>query len=394
MLKEYGNTYLLNVYSVLAGDRFGVRYKFTYGRGNLARRPEQVNKPLEVFSAGKWVGAAALGAGVMHGYFRWKDPVHRYIGWWNGGRDNHEWLDGRSKITFEHLVSHQSGVVAASHPPDEAVANLQWFFLLSDIGYHNESLALEETCKLIHQHTPWTIHPPEVYRYGETHWPIAQFAAMNAYGTDMWQTYLYDLWGERLGLKIAKVHKNYNAELHATYFENSETSWALDDRGYGFYQIDRETTYLQNPFQGNQLIASPCTFARFLKNYVMQGDTMYGAYYLDAVHAENTLSEGNAGKYCLGHWKHDGVTPHVWHSFNAYGTVPAMSTMFNGEHFWAYVSSYSPTWGTYSALGFVTSVMPQISAFFSTKMPKLLKKRQLGCYLDPVSSTSRRRGWR
>lgn len=358
----------LGTFSFLMGDEEGIRYA-TRADDGLSLAPFNSSDPKEpfiVFSAGKWLVAAALGAAVQAGKFAWEDPVSKYIPWWTRDED-----DKRSHITFQHLLSLTSGLVASTKLlkalgyPDGVMDGMDH----ADVGLWDSSYTLEETAKEIYEGTDPKKIPslPAPFLYGETHFIVAQYAAMQATKTASWQDFFSKYWATPLGIRwevtsselssTKKFFKTKDAAYTYGFFRTSDGK-ALEKFEGGFGNIAGGEK-VPNPDGGSQLIVSACTFARFLTSYLRQGDLLYGASHLDKTYADNT-------NYALGHW----VMPEmkVAHSVGLAATLPTIVTLPNGKKFWFHFQQYA--YGKVGhALSLVEQILPVLREFMAAPPP-------------------------
>lgn len=348
----------VNTYSVMAGDETGIRFIKQVGKETGFIKPNRVAEPLLQYSVGKWAAAASLGAAVKKGLFAWDDKVHKFIEWWPKDAT----FDGRAKITFRHLMSLTSGLVAdTAMAMALQAAGIQGEINHADLGWQDESINLETVCKRVLAKTPTTINPPEAFRYGETHFLVAQLAALKAErmhgykAAPRWMYFFHKYWGSHLGLERARILMHNGHIKAGRYFEEEKDP----KLAYGFH-INRQTTFAQNPDSGSQLIVSPCAYSRFMREQVIQGEALYGTESdLDMKHTSTGDFQPLLGSYSLGHWVYDTMSPKIYHSQGYAGSNAIVSTLKNGKKFWVYLNLYEAEGGlAKGALFLMTVVYP------------------------------------
>merc|ERR1719163_2686092 len=90
-------------FTLLVGDGDGTKLTVSIDKGI----PADTRMP--VFSAGKWITAAAIGAAVKQGKVSWDDKVGKHIPFWPTDPK-----DARSDVTFRSCMSLTSGLVQAT----------------------------------------------------------------------------------------------------------------------------------------------------------------------------------------------------------------------------------------------------------------------------------------
>lgn len=365
LIASWASTNSITDYSVLAGDEDGTRFVDSVGSKTGLDQPQLPTKPTSVASVGKWAAAAALGRAVKLGTIKWDDTVNKYIDWWTKDPS-----DGRSKVTFRHLMSQTSGLIE-----DTTFAHalgLQDVIAHADIGWRNTKIVLETSCRKIFDNTPATINPGEAFRYGETHFLVAELAAIKAAGSSRgrWRAFFYQHWGKHLKLKKAKILKNGDWNRQKRYFGGKRGCRGCGDSdlSYGFWEAERIKGYVANPDAGAQLIVSPCAYARFMIEMASRGEAEYGSdTELDVVQVNTGAGYAAMGNYALGHWVREDMSPPVHHSIGAFGGVPIMSTLTNGKKYWVYLNlAEDLASGTGKALAFIQNVVPSFHELLSS----------------------------
>lgn len=321
-------------YSVMAGDAGGVRYltKQAASVPDPIHPAEQVDKAIVSFSVGKWAAAAALGRAVKEGVVSYDDTVNKYISFWSTASS-----DGRSEITFHHLMSHTSGLILDT--VIQTALGMQEYVEHADLEYMNRTITLVDQVKLIYDETSSSITLPATYAYGESHYLVMQYAVMQAAGYSKWRDFFYDYWGAHLGLEKAKIIK------YGAYTETDNYFWEGHDQSvaYGFYEENREgAADVLNPDSGSQLIISPCGYTRFLTEYTRQGTNWVGAGEMDDTQAQTypDFVTYYFGNYGYGHWVYDDGIYNIWHSTGYAGATPIMSTTSSHDKFWIYLNIF------------------------------------------------------
>lgn len=334
-------------YSVLAGDKDGVRYILKNPAGTASApglyEAEKVDKAIYSFSAGKWPAAAAIGRAILARGLRWDDQITKFIPWWTTSAS-----DPRSRITFRHLLSHTSGLIADS--TFAHYAGIQDIVRHADCKWMNSTIKLEEQAQLIYHRTGTDISPGVgIQRYGETHYLIAQFAIMKATGYTEWRKFFYDFWGKHLGLEMVQIMRYGTFTLAQSFFPPQYEQ----SLSYGFYEPNATGAGMPNPDAGAQLIISPCAYTRFLTEYVREPWQYVGAPALDDTVASSGSWETHFGNYGLGHWIYDDGVYNIWHSLGYAGFTPLVSTMPQGEKFWVLMNMFDSVQGSWTAMTFI-----------------------------------------
>jgi CubicO group peptidase (beta-lactamase class C family) len=366
----------MDSYSIMVGDESGTRY-FTRSDDGSERSFHPVNvsqnagawsswhfrasdpkEPLPIFSAGKWITAAALGAAVQAGRFRWEDKVSRFISWWTKNES-----DTRSHITFQHLLSHTSGLTASTDRlhdmgySDGVIDDMNHV----DVGLFENSMTLEEAAMDVYNASANLIaEVPAHFYYDETHYIIAEYAALQATGIATWQLFVQEYFGDPLGLQWQTTDSAASSTGHM--FKEGSSTYT-----YGFWTQDLESGELifghsvEDPIGGCQMIASACLFSRFLTTYMGRGDNLFGANVLDQSYVR--LEPGRlsaqyppAGdEYALGHWINSGLN--ITHSVGSGSTMPIIATAPTGKKFWIHIQQMAVT--AYE----VTAMVNQLATF-------------------------------
>jgi len=229
---------------------------------------------------------------------------------------------------------------------------LQDYIAHADWEWMNSTIELEVQAKLIHDQTSSSISPgiDASYRYGESHYLVAQYAVMQAAGYKKWRDFFYDYWGAHLGLEKAKIIKYGGFTEAENFFAPAHDQCVA----YGFYEENREgTADVLNPDGGSQTIISPCAYSRFLTEYTRQGTYWVTGGEMDKQQADTGAMWGAYGNYGLGHWVYDDGVYNIWHSVGYAGFTPITSTLANHDKFWIIVNVYEPYNGAVSALKFI-----------------------------------------
>lgn len=341
---SWATTYGLSSYSVMAGDAEGVRYVYQQSSGNPdLYEADKVDKAIYSYSVGKWVAAASLGRACKLGVAHWDDPVNKYISFWPTASS-----DGRSAITFRHLMSHTSGL--SGDTTIQTSLGMQDAVMHADLELMNSTIILSDQVKLILDATPSSITVPADFMYGESHYLVMQYAIMQAAGYSKWRDFFYDYWGAHLGMEKAKIIK------YGGFTEAENFFWEGHDQtvAYGFYEENREgAADVLNPDSGSQLIISPCGYSRFLMEYARQGDAFCAAGNLDDTYAQTHIWTQYFGNYALGHWVYDDGIYNIWHSAGYAGATPIMSSLANHEKFWVYLNLYDAYGGVWTSITFI-----------------------------------------
>jgi len=349
----------LGEYGLLVGDAQGIRYAKAGKEVDASGfRPSVFTNPQRIFSASKWLTASALGAAVKSGVFSWNDPVNKYINWWTKDAK-----DPRSKITFASCLSHTSGLIM-----DTALAHalgLNKVLEHTDVGLGNNAYSLEESAQKAFNMTKPDSKLFNVYRYGETHYFVAQFAALQASGLPTWQDFMARFFGEPLDLQPEVEDPEHDQTK--SYFR-SKSPYA-----YGFHFDSRRSGDVQvnNPDGGGAMVVSPCAYARFLTSYLGNGDMMWGASQLDQDWADTGQFKafGLGEVYALGHWKFkSGALKGTEHSLGFGGALPMITATSGGKPFWIYVSRFQ-IGGMMPSVDLVGKIMADVQSLMEAPPP-------------------------
>lgn len=376
-IKEWAAANHVGEYSVLAGDGEGVRFVepdpavHRWQDVKKLKTPANYRRPQEVMSVGKWAAAASLGYAIKSHLklFKWDDPVNTFITWWTKDPN-----DGRSRITFRHLMSHTSGLIADTHLAH--AIGLQDYILHADCKWRDTSVNLEHAAKLAYDQTPSTINPPEPFRYGETHYLVAELAALRATEgarlrrsrnvvIDLWRDFFWRTWGSPLGLQKSMVRGK------GEWKTKSYLKHDFQGREYAFFEDHRTHAYVRNPDAGSQLIVSPCGFSRFLTKMAKDGPEFFDSDVLDGTSSNTGFFQHVLGSYSMGHWVYDHAEPKVHHSLGAFGSAPIMSTLPNGQKFWIYLNVFEADNGMGKGAAFILAAAAKFREVFSMHMPEL-----------------------
>lgn len=363
---EWADASMIQSYSVLAGDGDGIRFMTSTP---VAKRPTgsnlyeawKVDKAVASYSVGKWLAAASLGAcfkkkqaeGVD---IHWDKRIADYIPFW----DKH---DGRSKITFSHLMSHRSGLVLST--AEQTAIGMQLWMKHEDLYFFNYTINLKDRVQRIHDLTPTDISPPAMFAYGETHYLVMQYAIMQATNHDHWRDFFYEYWGKHLGLEKAIIVKYGSFKATENFFEDGYDQ----SIAYGFWEPYRTGDQdVLAPDAGSQIIISPCGYARFLQEATSQGWQWFGAPTMDKTWSDTWSWKGFFGEYAYGHWVFDDGVYNIWHSAGYAGAIPIVSTLSNGKMFWIYLNIFQEG-GVFIAATFIAEAVAIIRELFEPCNP-------------------------
>lgn len=323
----------LKDFTLLIGDETGTMFNLSSGRAIPA------NVPIPIFSASKWVAAAALGGAVQRGKFSWDDKVNKYISFWPTDAG-----DARSEVTFRSCLSLTSGLVMSAAFAEAMGVNITAMRSNGQnvdlIGLFNTSSSLEESVKHIMALSSKTNDEPGTFRYGESHFMLAAYAAMQATGESTWKDFVQKYWAEPL--KISAADFDYKVPGGP----------------------DAPNT--NNPDPGAELQIAADTYAKFLTAYVKDGDNLFGANELDKEQSAKCAKfciSPPTDTYALGHWVH-ASTPRLVHSLGYGGCYPAVTTI-NGKKFWFYINRLAPG-ESYPSVVFAAALLPELVSYFAT----------------------------
>lgn len=319
-------------FSFLMGDEEGIRYSTSISNTSLIPGVSNPKTPLPVYSAGKWLVAAAIGAAVQAGHLAWDDTVGTYIPWWTQDEN-----DQRAHITFQHLLSHTSGITASSSFLAAMGVDLDsspWDHTY--VGLWDMAYTLEDCAKAIYNDSEHIPRVPAPYRYGETHYVVAQYAAMHATGSATWQDFFQTYLAGPLGLSWEVTDAAFMST--GRLFRTEDATYT-----YGFFSFDPTMAWITgeripNPDGGSQLVASACAFSRFLTAYLKDGQVLFGVDALDRNYTDVAGLPYSDG-YALGHylWSEFGLM----HMNGGSGTLPVVAVSPAGKRFWVHIQTYS-----------------------------------------------------
>mmetsp|Transcript_20325 Transcript_20325/g.36709 ORF Transcript_20325/g.36709 Transcript_20325/m.36709 type:complete len:442 (+) Transcript_20325:87-1412(+) len=351
------NTAGIGEFSILVGDAQGIHYAKKGKEVDASGfAPSSFTKQQRIFSASKWLTTAALGAAIKSGVFSWDDRVGKYIKWWTKDPKDH-----RFDITFAHCLSHTSGLTMSK--AFAKYVGIEELFKNADMGGLSEGQTLEETAQRIFTNTkPDIPKPPDAYRYGEVHYFVAQFAALQASGMNLWQDFFAKYLGIPLGLQPEIEDPEH--ETTKAYFKSG------NPYAYGFhFNEDREMkqSHANNPDGGSAVVISPCAYSKFLVSYVSKGEQMWNANEVDKPRADVGEFWGSWGfgeRYALGHWlPNTGPLTGIGHSIGFAGTLPMVIP--GDKPFWIYVSRWAPG-AAGASVELVASLIKDIKKFMGS----------------------------